>query len=89
MTRERLPQVCGLCGETYTERDCPCSPIAADREFYATTYWIGVSKSYLRIRPYCEAPEHAPGCSGRASTVDHIRPRSEGGSDGFRNLQSL
>jgi 5-methylcytosine-specific restriction endonuclease McrA len=89
MTRFRLPQVCASCGSTYSSRDCPCTPVAADRAYYGSVTWRRLSRAYLRLRPYCEADQHEASCNGRSSTVDHIRPRSAGGADTFANFQAL
>ncbi len=46
--------------------------------------WQRLRTRYLAAHPYCEC-----GCGRRASHVDHVIPRSQGGTDAWENLQAL
>lgn len=46
--------------------------------------WQRLRARFLRSHPLC-----ATGCGAPASDVDHIRPRRDGGSDAWDNLQAL
>lgn len=47
--------------------------------------WRKLRTAYLRQHPYCEWP----GCEARATDVDHIIPKAQGGADEWENLQGL
>ena len=60
------------------------------RALYQTAKWRRVRAAFLRMHPRCAAPEHAVGCDGLSSVVDHVVPRSRGGSTWDRsNWQAL
>lgn len=46
--------------------------------------WRIIRAEHLLMEPYC-----ADGCGERATEVDHIVPRRQGGTDDHDNLQSL
>jgi 5-methylcytosine-specific restriction endonuclease McrA len=48
-----------------------------------------MSAAILRSRPDCEWTEAVLPCGERATTVDHITPRAEGGTDDPSNLRAL
>lgn len=56
-----------------------------DPEFYSSAYWRRKRRSYLATHPVCERE----GCERPPGEVDHVMPRSEGGSDASSNLQAL
>jgi 5-methylcytosine-specific restriction enzyme A len=45
--------------------------------------WYKVRAEYLRAHPHCER------CGDVATDIDHITPRSQGGTDDWSNLQAL
>ncbi len=45
--------------------------------------WRRIRDKYLAAHPWCVR------CGARATDVDHIRPRRQGGSDDDSNLQAL
>jgi len=45
--------------------------------------WRKLRKAFLRAHPFCAR------CGARATDVDHIVPRSAGGTDDWYNLQAL
>lgn len=47
--------------------------------------WQRLRRMYLRSNPLCEHE----GCDQAATDVDHIKPRSQGGTDEWENLQAL
>jgi 5-methylcytosine-specific restriction protein A len=47
--------------------------------------WRRLRADFLAAHPWCEAP----GCHQRATDVDHVVPRSAGGSDDSSNLRAL
>lgn len=49
--------------------------------------WARIQKRYLRTHPRCEMG--AWGCLGRATVVDHIIDRVDGGGDADDNLRAL
>jgi hypothetical protein len=53
--------------------------------FYRSATWKAIRARVLAAHPVCVAL----GCDRRASHVDHIRPRSAGGSDHPTNLRAL
>lgn len=57
---------------------------------YGHSKWRRSRAAYLRMNPSCKASTHAQGCRGLAEVVDHIVPRSAGGSTWDRgNWQGL
>jgi 5-methylcytosine-specific restriction endonuclease McrA len=60
------------------------------RGLYHTSRWMRARRAYLRMHPRCVAAVHVASCSGLATVVDHVIPRSRGGSTWNRaNWQSL
>lgn len=49
--------------------------------------WSKIQQRYLRTHPNCEMG--AWGCLGRATQVDHVIDRIEGGGDDDDNLRAL
>lgn len=47
--------------------------------------WAQIRKRKLTAHPICENPD----CNRRATAVDHIIPRVDGGGDEWENLQAL
>jgi 5-methylcytosine-specific restriction protein A len=47
--------------------------------------WRKTREAFLAVNPWC----CVPGCTERASHVDHKRTRRSGGSDDWSNLQGL
>ena len=50
--------------------------------------WQKIRREYLRLHPECEVCLRI-GVHRAADVVDHVRPRTHGGSDATSNLQSL
>jgi len=82
----------GLCSN---RRPCPMhpdpKPFAGSRrseERYGPV-WRATSAAILRSRPGCEWNEGMVACEAKATTVDHITPRAEGGTDDVTNLRPL
>jgi len=54
--------------------------------YYRTSHWLKLRAAALkRDRNTCTVP----GCHQRATYVDHIVPRKQGGADALHNLRSL
>lgn len=54
--------------------------------FYHTPQWRALRTACLKRDHYrCTVP----GCTDRATTVDHIKRRRDGGADALHNLRSL
>jgi 5-methylcytosine-specific restriction endonuclease McrA len=54
--------------------------------FYVSRQWLGLRAAALKRDGYrCQAP----GCTARATIVDHIISRRRGGADALPNLRSL
>lgn len=66
-----------------SHRSRPAKP--QDKRFYARKRWRDIRARVLLANPWCRWP----GCPEAASDVDHIVPRSEGGTDDEDNLQGL
>ena len=60
---------------------------AASRGYGAN--WRRLRRMFLRENPLCEDPYGAHAGPVVATDVDHIVPRSKGGTDAWENLQSL
>ena len=56
-----------------------------DRDYYSSRRWRRLRKMYLAKHPVCSIV----GCGQPATEVDHIIPRSKGGTDEENNLQAL
>lgn len=52
---------------------------------YTDRAWRKLRKAYLEANPWCVEQS----CVGRATDVDHLLPRAQGGSDEWENLQPL
>jgi len=61
----------------------------ADRD-YGHHWRVGLRRQQLRREPLCQyVSSTGQRCARRATDVDHIVPRAEGGADALGNLQSL
>lgn len=47
--------------------------------------WQKTRAAFLKAYPWCMWP----GCTRKATDVDHITPRAQGGGDDWENLQAL
>jgi len=57
---------------------------------YSNRRWRTARKAFLRLHPRCQAALHEPACGRLSEVVDHIVPRSAGGSTWARsNWQAL
>jgi len=79
-----------LCAGTYCEQHTRTKTRAPDKRGGSTARgygykWQQTRAKFLKLRPWCEWP----GCTRKATDVDHITPRSQGGEDDWENLQAL
>lgn len=57
--------------------------------YYQTPHWKALRKHKLTINPICEdCLEETPPRTTLGHTVDHIKPRSKGGTDELKNLRT-
>lgn len=59
-----------------------------DHDFYSSKYWIDIRKAFLAENPLCKA-HLDEGIICGATEVDHIKPREQGGTEHWDNLQGL
>jgi 5-methylcytosine-specific restriction protein A len=81
------PRPCLGCGMP-TRNGSRCMECAATFEARKGSYgaaWRRLRARFLAAHPLCSAP----GCTARATEVDHKLPRTQGGTDDERNLQGL
>jgi len=58
-------------------------PSASERGY--DQKWRRIRAAYLKAHPLCSYPR----CTEPATDVDHVKPRAQGGSDEWANLQGL
>lgn len=99
-TRPLGPCAVRGCPKRSIERGLCAAHLAESRARYAAAHpdtrdsaaargydaqWRQTRKAFLRKHPTCSEP----GCEQRATHVDHIKPKGQGGSDEWTNLQGL
>lgn len=91
-TVRKAGKVCRKSGCPGVVRDGVCSVCGTERGTSAQRgygyRWQQLRARYLRAHPLCVACRRK-GSVVAATDVDHIRPRSDGGSDDDSNLQAL
>ena len=88
-----LPRSCHVCGGVHAAGTrCPVAAAKHEKrrgsshERYGSG-WASISKAVIeRDGGVCQL--QLPGCTHRATTADHIQPRSKGGTAAMSNLQA-
>jgi 5-methylcytosine-specific restriction endonuclease McrA len=88
-----LPRSCHVCDGIHQPGEpCPVARVNWETKRGTATQrygqgWAAISRRVLeRDRHVCLL--QLPGCTGRATTADHIVPRSQGGTHHMDNLQA-
>jgi 5-methylcytosine-specific restriction protein A len=71
------------CGSMQPEPRCPQHRQRTARQRGYSTRWDQIARAYRRANPLCAV------CARPATVVDHIISKRAGGSDEWRNLQSM
>jgi 5-methylcytosine-specific restriction endonuclease McrA len=89
-----IPRPCLDCGALVAAGVARCRECARDHEAQRGSTverfgsgWAGISAAVLRRDGY-ECQLRLPGCTGEATTADHVIPRSQGGTATLDNLQA-
>ena len=91
----KLPRSCAICFQVHAYgTKCPVAAANYERNHPKLsvverfgTGWAAKSKRVLQ-RDHYQCQLRLPGCQGRATTADHIVPRSRGGTSDLANLVS-